>query len=341
MVNGRRICGSASKTKSDALRSLRKKIEEAALPYQEPRPTLAEYVARTLEGPYAERVINGDMAETTLQTYTSAHLRHIEGTEFGDIPLDLLEPFQIEEWLTNLKSLPRKTKPPKPISAATKRRYAVMLSGILERARKVDKWIITNPVRDAEKPTPEVPEFRILTKEEVSSLLKLASETKASETPRKMLLIVMLGLHGLGPSEICGLRFEDFDGEGIDVKRQAKRGKLKHQLKTHNRKGWVAIHDDLKKLLENQPNGYVVGTSRATPLAEGNLRRMFHSMVKGTAFAGLLPYDLRHTFAMRLLEEGNDIRTVAELMRNTPEVVLNRYVRSRKDLKTKAVKDLF
>jgi integrase len=89
------------------------------------------------------------------------------------------------------------------------------------------------------------------------------------------------------------------------------------------------------------PPGWVLRTATGNPMQETSLRRTFASIVKGTEFEGLRPYDLRHTFATRALIEGVDVRTVAEILRNTPEVVLRRYVKSEKYLKKRAISNVF
>ena len=61
-------------------------------------------------------------------------------------------------------------------------------------------------------------------------------------------------------------------------------------------------------------------------------------MVKGTKFDWMNPYDLRHTFPQRLLDESVDVKTVAELMRHSVEVFLARYVRSDRARKMEATK---
>jgi integrase len=144
---------------------------------------------------------------------------------------------------------------------------------------------------------------------------------------------------------MCGLRYEDFDGEGIWPKRQRQRlRKLKvlerERLKTKQRKGWVAIDEELQALLSERTSGYVLENDRGGAMETGNLRRTFTGMVKGTKFQGMKPYDLRHTFGMRLIEAGVDVRTAAEMMRHTPEVFLRRYVRSDKERKLDAIRKL-
>lgn len=71
-----------------------------------------------------------------------------------------------------------------------------------------------------------------------------------------------------------------------------------------------------------------------------NIRRTFAGMVKDTKFEGMTPYHLRHTFAMRLLEAGVDLKTAAELMRHSVEVFLKRYVKSDRARKIAAMQKL-
>jgi integrase len=102
----------------------------------------------------------------------------------------------------------------------------------------------------------------------------------------------------------------------------------------------VAVDDELKAILAEQSEGWILGTSSGKPLEPSNIRRSFAGMVKGTKFEGMTPYDLRHTFAQRLLDEGVDVKTAAELMRHSVEVFLDRYVRSDRARKVEAMKRL-
>ncbi|HZH98914.1 MAG TPA: tyrosine-type recombinase/integrase [Fimbriimonadaceae bacterium] len=162
---------------------------------------------------------------------------------------------------------------------------------------------------------------------------------------RRRRIIVLLGLHGFGPAEMCGLKHEDFDGVGITVQRQRQRlGTLgvqeRTRLKTAERKSWVPIDHELAAFMKEKKKGYVLSLSAGKPMEPANLRRTFAGMVKGTKFDGMTPYDLRHTFAQRLLDEGVDVKTAAELMRHSVEVFLAKYVRSDPSRKIAAIQKL-
>jgi len=311
-------------------------------------PTVAEYVFRTLDGPYRERVATGAMSASTWTIYEQIYRLNIEPDVLGQIPIDDVRPSDIEEWVSSLRTQPRTLKdetvvPARPMSANSKLRYVGMLSGIFERARKVDRLIEHNPVRDADKPKQRETKFRILSGEEIARLIARAREyadERLKSHPRhelRPLLIVLLGLHGLGPSEMCGLRKEDFDGQGFHVSRQSRRGRVIERLKTRRRADWVAASEELLELVAKMPDGYLLGGKNGRPMGETNLRRLFSALTLGTEFQGMTPYDLRHTFAMLLLERGVDVRTAAELMRHSPEMLVNRYAKSRRDLKVQAL----
>jgi len=365
-VDGSRVSGSAKDTQREALADFRRKLSAARNPKPKPKkaaPTVADYAYSVIDGPYRERVATGDMSDGTWSLYEQIQRLNLEGDPLGAMPIDEVTHEHVEEWIRNLKTQPRIDKagkithPARPLHPNSKARYAGFLSGIFTRARMA-KLIENNPVRDAEKPSFEETDFRILTQDEIEELLKvvraweLASyETEERETffanaglheaiKTRLTLATLLGLHGFGPAEMCGLRKEDFEDGGLELRFQAKRGKITSRLKTRQRKGWVAVDDDLAAMIEDAPPGLLLANKSGGAMRTENLRRSFQAAVKGTAFDGLNLYDLRHTFAMRLLEEGTDVRTVAELMRNSPEVVLKRYARSRDELKRKAVAKL-
>jgi integrase len=331
-----------------------------AEPEPTPVPTVADYAYATLKGTYAERVKNGTMAKSTWDLYEGFFANHLELSALGSMAIDKVIPADVERWIaglmtttqttTNKKGETRIIRPSLPMHPNSKSRVVGFLSGIFTHARVSSKLIAENPVYDAEKPAFEETEFRVLTEEEIDRLIQQAKDWEAERIAKKeisehvqgrALLIVLLGLHALGPAEMCGLKTDAFDGEGITIRLQSRRGKVTNRLKTTNRKGWVPVSEELKGNLLMAPPGWVLRTATGNPMQETALRRTFASIVKGTEFEGLRPYDLRHTFATRALIEGVDVRTVAEILRNTPEVVLRRYVKSEKYLKKRAISNVF
>jgi len=366
-VNGKRVTGSARKTLRDAKADFNAKVQAALAPAEPENPEVPcveDYVHTVLYGAYKRRLRDQTLAPSTWQLYDQALRLNIMGTWFGARLLDTVTPGDVERWAGALMTHERWSKDRKrlinksmPMANSSKARLIGMIGGFFEHARVKDKLILVNPVNDADKPEFEEVAFRILTATECEELLLLCEKEDMDATDnekererrhrsnRRRRLIVLLGLHGIGPSEMCGLRYEDFDGQGILPKRQRQRLRNlkvleRERLKTKQRKAWVAVDEELQSLLAEFDNGYVLENDRGGAMETGNLRRAFTGMVKGTKFEGLKPYDLRHTFGMRLIEAGVDVRTSAEMMRHTPEVFLRRYVRSDKERKIDAIRKL-
>jgi integrase len=363
------VSGEAAATKAQAVLNYKAALQ--ALQGTKPAaalqiPTLRTWSMQTLEGAYSARIQDGTLAPSTWDLYETVHRMHIDRDPIGDMLMTELGPEDVERWAADLHTkelrdkLGRIKRAARPMSRSSRARYLGYLSGLFERFRVVRRGRPDNPVRDAAKPPPYAAPghetFRILSRAETVRLIALARAHEAETygaRPRfsaamaeqgvrrgRMVLVVLLGLHGLGPAEMAGLQHSDFEDGGFWVRRQANRGKVNTRLKTAGRGGWVAAHPVLVSEALKSPPGYLLATASGKPIRQEAIRRMFAGIVRGSEFEGMSPYDLRHTFAMRLLEEGADVRTVAEMMRSSPQVVLARYVRSRSDLKTKAAKSL-
>ncbi len=370
MRNGRRVCGSAKTTYEEAKASYREKVREVDSPTPvepDPKPStetpsLQEYMWKVLDEPWRGRLKLRTLAPSTWQLGEQIYRLNVVGSALGKKDIGKVIPSDLEAWaaklMTQLRTTKTKTIPSRPLGNTSKRRYLVMLDSIFEHARKQDKLIPSNPVRDVIKPPEDEVDFRTLCGAEVDELLELcdkedpdetdieSEELRRIESNKRRRRICLLGLVGFGPAESCGARYEDFDGEGLWARRQRQRLREigvveRDQLKTKARKAWVAVDEELKEILSEKSSGYVLSTLSGTrPIEPSNIRRTFSGMVKGTKFEGMTPYDLRHTFAQRLLDEGVDVKTAAELMRHSVEVFLARYVRSDRSRKLDAIKKL-
>jgi integrase len=361
MVGGERVSTPSMPTEKQA-KSTYRELVKATKDRQNGKvqriiPLFGDYVFDTLDGPYREFVATGTLAAATWELYEMIYRTNIADHPIAAMPLNQIRASDFEKWSASLTTQPRYkvengkkllTKPAGPMNPNTKSRYLGMLQGIMERARK-DRLIDHNPVKDATKPTYQESEFRILTAPEIERLIDLAREQDL-ETDRflspsdrgkllgRMEMVILLGIHGIGPAEMCGLTPDHWDGQFLEISQQSKRGKVSSRMKTTRRKGVIPISDpDLAQFLDQSAGRkFILPTLTGNPWSEDGMRRIFITMVQDTEFHNLRPYDLRHTAAMRMLEEGTDVRTVAEILRNSPEVILTRYAKSRDELKRKA-----
>jgi integrase len=63
-----------------------------------------------------------------------------------------------------------------------------------------------------------------------------------------------------------------------------------------------------------QDHGLVFATTIGTPLEPRNVNRRFEELRKAAGLEWLHLHDLRHAFATFLLDQGEDLRTVMELL---------------------------
>ncbi len=356
-VTGRRICGPANDTAREAKAAFKLKVHEILAP-EAPRtpadPSFQDFVYDLLEGPFLERRNQELLAPKTWDLHEQIFRINIRNSELGKKPLSKIVPADVERWASRLATQQRTTQngrkvfPSKPLSPSSKRRYLGAVQAFLEYAVKNEKLIPTNPAVDVPKPSEGESTSRALSDEEVSELLELCGheppENGGEWRNRRRLLVVLLGLHGFGPAEICGLRYEDFDGTSFLPCRQNQiwRNKIVHRtrLKTKARHARVPARRAILEILDLEGDGWIVSTETGGPTEPGNIRKIFSRMVAGTKFERVTPYDLRHTFANELLRNGVDVKTAADLMRHSVAMFLRRYLHGDESSKAKAIASL-
>ena len=168
--------------------------------------------------------------------------------------------------------------------------------------------------------------------------------------PSKIGIAVLLGLTlGMRIGEVCGLKMKDidFDQKQIYVRRSVKRVKTSKgseleisDPKTNSSIRTLPLTSELAivmKQIEISPEEYVV-SEKEKPTEPRTLRQSYDRLLKRLGIEHHTFHDLRHTFASRLISEGVDARTVADLMGHTTvEMTLNTYTHANEKQKRKAV----
>ncbi len=167
-----------------------------------------------------------------------------------------------------------------------------------------------------------------------------------ADLPTQRAIIIAFGT-GLSRSEICALKHEDRDGDGIWIRRRAiqttGRVDVEPETKTARRRAWIPIPKHVRDIIGPPKTGYALTDSKE-PLTPHALTKRLKKAMVGTQiekvpYAGL--HVLRRTYGMILLEKGVEVVTAAELMRHDPTMLLKEYTRSRMDLKTAAINMVF
>jgi integrase/recombinase XerD len=140
----------------------------------------------------------------------------------------------------------------------------------------------------------------VLTKEEVKALIL------GARTEKSAFIIQLLYATGLRVSEICNLKVADLQVEqGIGWVREGKGGKDRMIVLPHE------LH---KELSLKKPENYVLEGVNG-PLTERTVQSIVHNAAKRAKInKKVTPHTLRHSFATHLLEAGNDIRIIQELL---------------------------
>lgn len=283
-------------------------------------PTLARFLQSRIDGELQER-----LAPKTLDLYQRIYDNYILTHPIGKVPINKLGAGDIEGWKMHLLS---KMEP------TSVQRYMQFVAAQIKAAKRL-RLITANPFDDVTLPKRGRVDKRVLSKSELNAFYKL------KWNPKMKIAIRLLG-HGLRKSEACGLKYEDFDGDGVLVVRQAIEvaGELKvTPLKTANSERWVPVDSELKKMLK-KGKGWVLEGAKGQPLRGRTLHGWWHDTLEGTEFEGMTPHDLRSTFGMLLLEAGADVRTSAEMLGHSPEVLARIYARSRKEIKVAALEKI-
>jgi len=322
-IQGRRLFGPSADTQAEALRLFDQKlarIRAKTKPKPDDALTVSQYFFHLIES----GTLRSELAPNTAAKYETVYEHSLRPSALAVLPMDSVQPGQIAAWLRTVDGQPR-----------TKAAYLSVLSGVFRRA--MDAGLIpSNPCRTIKAPKPAPHRKRILTPEEVGQLLAL-------DLPPRVRLAVLFGLEGLRRSEICGVRFDDYQDGGINVCRQVQDpgGRLGIRDMTKNGKDrWVPVGKELKALLAKGSEGFVLQSEGGGPYRPSNLYRDWRKAIAGTAFEGLDLHELRATAGMAYLVAGVDVRTAAEILGHDPSVLLREYARSSSALKVAARKKI-
>ncbi len=163
--------------------------------------------------------------------------------------------------------------------------------------------ILKKEVGDIKMPKKDKKLPEVLTKEEVSKLLKSA------ETRKSRLILSLLYSSGLRVSELVNLRPQDINfGENIGWVRSGKGSK--DRMFTVS----PGLANELKEYLKKK-DGAKYLFSHEEPLTTRNIQKIVKNLRnRADIQKKVTPHTLRHSFATHLLESGTDIRMIQALL---------------------------
>jgi integrase len=279
-------------------------------------PTVSEYAKISLELHSKDR-----KASTTYDYETSIRL-HILPT-FGTKPLNEIKPSDIQLWQNNLLD----TLKPRRV-----RNIRATFNTIFDDALR-DEIIDKNPISRVKTPKLDKVDVKSFTMDELKKIINTATgEMKA---------FVALGFFtGLRSGEIIGLRWEDvnFKKREINIVRAIKMGTISTP-KTKNSIRTIDILDNLLPYLEEQYR--LTGKHKSYVFLNKynehyyDIKRIRDSKWKHLLKECEIPYrtiyQMRHTFATVMIENGEDILWVSNMLGHSDSsMTLQMYAKYRK-----------
>lgn len=263
----------------------------------------------------------------------------------GHIELSKLTTDDIQKLYTDLID--------KKMSAASIQKIHQIIHSSLEKAVE-KKVLIYNPSKATVRPSVKKIEAKAMTVEEMDRFLDLINQ---EDIRWKAAFLVLLGT-GLRIGELLALTWEDIDFEEcmISVNKglsRTKEGLVVEATKTVKSNRVVPVPKATMKALEElkesrkivsidkkiDGKSLVFQTKNGTHIIPRNFQRKFYSLRKKAGVSDEISvHGLRHTFATRLLEVGEDMRVIMELLGHAEiSTTANIYSHVQANTKRKAV----
>lgn len=213
------------------------------------------------------------------------------------------------------------------LAPSSVRKCLAILQCVLERAVEW-RYVASNAAKGVRKPRLTQREGRALNADELAAL------SKELDLRSRTIVAVLAGA-GLRPGELRALRWSDATG-AIVVTRAVSTDVI-GPTKT-NSKRQVELRPAVSRALMEWDLGSgrrSLGHDLVFPGRNGKVwtdqgwrmwqRRVFGPAAARAGLAGVVPYDLRHTFASTLIAEGRDIYWTARQLGHSPTMTLSTY----------------
>ncbi|MGB9866751.1 MAG: tyrosine-type recombinase/integrase [Bacillota bacterium] len=209
------------------------------------------------------------------------------------------------------------------LSAQTIHHIHKVIHGALKQAVK-NKLVRHNVSEAVTLPRIKRREIKTLTPEEQARFLEVLVADRLGPA-----FLLLLGT-GMRRGELLGLRWQDVDlDEGtVCIRRElvwTKEGPVLQEPKTEKSHRLVPLPVPVWEALRRHkarmeaegnygPSAFVFCTSNGNYIIPRNFNRKFYELCRKAGIEGVNLHALRHTFATRLLEQGENIKVVQELL---------------------------
>jgi integrase len=259
------------------------------------------------------------LAASTLAHYERLRDSHIV-PRLGRHELRQLRPQLIQRFAADLAA--------QGVGQETIRKTLVLLQGVLERAVEWGR-IQVNPVKVIRKPRQG--RKRTIRALPPSTVEQLRERLRV----RDAALVSVLAYAGLRPGEALALTWGDIGQQTILVERAAALGEQK-ETKTRRKRSVRLLKPLASDLAEwRMASGRPDERHVIFPMRDGRLwtesayrnwrRKVFMPAAKTVGIETPRPYDLRHSFASLMFQEGNNPAEIAEQLGHSLQTLLGTY----------------
>lgn len=246
---------------------------------------------------------------------------------FGKVRTDRIEPKDIEKYmLWRSKQISQKTR--LPISNTTINLELVAIKTIFKRLVASD-FLAKNPAAGIRQLSENERKFHVLTEEEERLYLMAC--------PQPLQDVATLVIEtGMRPGEVCSLRRRHIQPDKGFL--QVEGGKTK----ASNRKIWLSEKAEkvLRTRLEKFKGDILFPVEDADGANQFYNWSWHHRQTIDLLKFNFRLYDLRHTFATRVLESGTDLLTLASMLGHSGLGEVTRYAHPSEQRKSDAIKSL-
>ena len=300
---------------------------------ESPRFGLEPVSVRTLIEHYQKKELHEASGKTfaTCETY-KGYFRKWILLRWGDYRLKDVKSVAVEEWLRSLD-----------LSNGSKAKIRNIMHAVFNHAVRWE-WYDRNPITHVRQSAKRMQVPAVLTIDEIEELLLNLEEPTHTA-------VLIAALTGLRVSELLALKWEDIDFENFEI-HVTRSISLQHvgECKTEASRKPIPLDSRLAEALwrwrtlsayPQLPDWVFASphTNGKQPYWPGTLNRWhLQPAVKAAGIKGNIGWHtFRRTYATLLKANGEDVKTVQELLRHANSVVtMNLYAQAVTDLKRKA-----
>lgn len=278
-------------------------------------------------------IYHSEQSTATAKGYVTKHiLPYFEKVTIDEITTPDIQKFlfklRIEKTIFENGKKERKKMVP---ATATKRKIFSILNSIFNSAKDWG-YVIKNPCDNVKLKTPETQDMNIWTPEEILYFLDI-KELKESIYYLPFLLLATTGMRR---SEVCAIRWNDYNGNSLCLKHGLDTNLKETDLKTKSSHRTIELMSSAILAIEKQKeiqagitytlglnpqiNGYIITDDYNNAINPYNLSKIFKKFIKnnnkenGYQLSEIRLHDLRHGFATMMLYNDINVKIVSEML---------------------------